>query len=77
VGELQVAGNNVSLLSIDDGVFEVLATAGDTHLAFDKEYSAIEKPNKFSSVNKTLASSSNLENLFKGLKRSILSIQTW
>jgi endoplasmic reticulum chaperone BiP len=23
---------NISLLSIDDGVFEVLATAGDTHL---------------------------------------------
>jgi len=60
VGELQVAGNNVFLLSIDDGVFKVLATAGDTHLAFKKEYSTIEKPNDFFLVNKTLTSSLNL-----------------
>ena len=32
---------DVSLLSIDDGVFEVLATAGDTHLGGEDFYNCV------------------------------------
>ncbi|KZV96951.1 heat shock protein 70 [Exidia glandulosa HHB12029] len=71
---------DVSLLSIDDGVFEVLATSGDTHLGgedFDQRIishmSSLYKVKTGRDVSKDVRAMSKLKRAVEGAKRTLSS----
>ncbi|NBY40353.1 MAG: molecular chaperone DnaK, partial [Flavobacteriia bacterium] len=78
-----VGTHDVTLLSIDDGVFEVKATAGDGHLGgedFDQrlvDYCCIEYQKKYKEdISKNMKARRRLQNACERAKRSLSTAMT-